>query len=39
MKNADWTPKLNEKALVRTEPVSDAIKGMTSKFMHVLQGI
>jgi len=36
--NAIWTPKLNEKVLVRTQPTSDAIKGMTSKFMHVFEG-
>ena len=36
--NANWTPKLNEKVLVRTQPMSDAIKGMTAKFMHVFQG-
>jgi hypothetical protein len=27
-----------EKVLVRTQPMSDAIKGMTSKFMHVFEG-
>jgi len=31
-------PKLNEKVLVRTQPMSDAIKGMTSKFMYVFEG-
>jgi hypothetical protein len=36
--NAIWTPKLNEKELVRTQPISDAIKGVTSKFMHVFEG-
>jgi len=36
--NAVWAPKLNEKVLVKTQPVSDAIKGMTSKFMHVFEG-
>jgi hypothetical protein len=36
--NAIWTLKLNEKVLVRTQPMSDAIKGMTSKFMHVFEG-
>jgi len=35
---AIWTPKLNEKVLVRTPPMSDAIKGMTSKFMYVFEG-
>jgi hypothetical protein len=28
----------NEKVLVLTQPISDAIKGMTSKFMHVFEG-
>jgi len=36
--NAIWMPKLNEKVLVRTHPMSDAVKGMTSKFMHVFEG-
>jgi hypothetical protein len=36
--NAIWTPKLNEKFLVRAQPMSDAIKRMTSKFMHVFEG-
>ena len=36
--NAIWTPKLNEKVLVRIQPMSDAIKGMTSKYMHVFKG-
>jgi hypothetical protein len=36
--NAIWTPKLNEKVLVRKQPMSDAIKGMTSKFTHVFEG-
>jgi hypothetical protein len=33
----NWTPKLNEKVLVRTQPMSDAINGMAPKFMHVFQ--
>jgi hypothetical protein len=36
--NVGWTPKLNDKVLVRTQPMSDAIKGTTSKFMHVFEG-
>jgi hypothetical protein len=36
--NVIWTPKLNDKVLVRTQPMSDAIKGVTSKFMHVFEG-
>jgi hypothetical protein len=27
-----------EKVLMRTQPTSDAIKGMASKFMHVCEG-
>jgi len=27
-----------EKVLVRTQPMSDAVKGMTAKFMHVFEG-
>jgi hypothetical protein len=36
--NAIWAPKLNEKVLVRSQPMSDAIRGVTSKFMHVFEG-
>jgi hypothetical protein len=36
--NDIWMPKLNEKVLVRTQPMSDAVKGVTSKFMHVFEG-
>jgi len=32
------TPKLNENVLVRTPPMADAIKGMTSKFIYVFEG-
>jgi hypothetical protein len=31
--NSKWTPKVNDKVLVKTQPVSDAIRGTTSKFM------
>jgi hypothetical protein len=31
--NSRWTPNVNNKVLVKTQPMSDAIKGMTSKFM------
>jgi len=36
--NAKWNPELNEKVLVRTQPMSDAIRGITSKFVHLFQG-
>jgi hypothetical protein len=35
--NAICTPKLNAKVLVRTQPMSDAIKGMTSKLCMCLK--
>jgi hypothetical protein len=36
--NAEWQPKLHEKVLVKTQRMSDAIKGITAKFMHVFEG-
>ena len=36
--NAKWNPELNEKVLVRTQPVSDAVRGITSKFVHLFHG-
>jgi hypothetical protein len=36
--NAEWVPKLNEKVLVRTQPISDAVKGITAKFMYLFEG-
>ena len=36
--NSKWTPKVNDKVLVKTQPVSDAIKGTTSKFMLLYEG-
>jgi len=33
--NAIWTPTLKQKVWVRTQPMSDAIKGMTSKFVRL----
>jgi len=30
--NAEWNPELNERVLVKTQPMSDAVKGTTSKF-------
>jgi hypothetical protein len=36
--NAEWKPELNEKVLVKTQPMSDAVRGITSKFLHLFQG-
>jgi hypothetical protein len=36
--NAEWKPELNERVLIRTQPMSDAVRGITSKFMHLFQG-
>jgi hypothetical protein len=36
--NANWQPKLYERVSVKVHPISDAIKGITSKFMHVYEG-
>ena len=35
---AHWTPKVNDKVLVRTQPVSDATAGITDKFLHPYEG-
>jgi len=36
--NSEWKPELNEKVLVKTQPISDAVRGITSKFLHLFQG-
>jgi hypothetical protein len=36
--NAEWKPELNERVLIRTQPMSDAVRGITSKFLHLFQG-
>jgi hypothetical protein len=36
--NAEWNPELNEKVLVKTRPISDAVRGITSKCLHLFQG-
>jgi hypothetical protein len=36
--NAKWEPKMNDKVLVKTQPMSDAVKGITAKFMYVYEG-
>ena len=37
-RNAEWNPELNEKVLVKTQPISDAVRGTTSKFLHLFPG-
>jgi hypothetical protein len=37
--NTTWEPKINEKVLVKTEPMSDAVRGITSKFMYFYEGL
>jgi len=36
--NCRWAPRLNDKVLVKTHPISDDIKGETSKFMLLYEG-
>jgi len=36
---AHWTPKVNDKVLLRTQPVSDATAGVTAKFLHPYEGL
>ena len=36
--NSRWAPTINVKVLVKTQPMSDAIKGETSKFMLLYEG-
>jgi hypothetical protein len=36
--NSEWKPELNEMVLVKTQPISDAVRGITSKFVHLFQG-
>ena len=35
---AHWKPKVNDKVLLRTQPVSDATAGVTAKFLHPYEG-
>ena len=35
---AHWKPKINDKVLLRTQPVSDATAGVTAKFLHPYEG-
>jgi len=36
--NSRWAPRINDKLLVKTQPISDAIKGETTKFMLLYEG-
>jgi hypothetical protein len=36
--NATWKPRVPDKVLVRTQPSSDAIAGVTAKFIRPFQG-
>jgi hypothetical protein len=36
--NAEWNPERNEKVLVKTQPMSDAVRGITSTFLPLFQG-
>jgi hypothetical protein len=36
--NAEWKPQVNEKVLVKTQPMSDAVKRVTDKFMYIFEG-
>jgi len=35
--NSLWKLELNEKVLFKTQPISDAVRGITSKFLHLFQ--
>ena len=36
--NVEWEPKVNDKVLVKTQPMSDAVKGITAKFLYIFEG-
>ena len=36
--NTKWEPRLDEKVLVKTQPMSDAVKGISAKFMYLFEG-
>jgi len=36
--NEAWEPKVNEKVLVKIQPMSDTVKGMAAKFMYIFEG-
>jgi hypothetical protein len=33
-----WEPKVNDKVLLRTLPMSEAVAGVTAKFLHPYEG-
>jgi len=35
--NAEWKPEINEKDLVKTQPTSNAVRGISSTFLHLFQ--
>ncbi|GFG36269.1 hypothetical protein Cfor_08878, partial [Coptotermes formosanus] len=36
--NTSWSPKIRQKVLLKTQPLSEAAAGVTAKFMHTLEG-
>jgi hypothetical protein len=36
--NSEWKPELYEKVLVKPQLMSDAVRGITSKLLHLFQG-
>jgi hypothetical protein len=36
--NKTWEPKVNEKVLAKAQPASDAVVGVTAKFIHPYEG-
>jgi hypothetical protein len=36
--NSTWKPRVHEKVLVKTQPISDAIAGLTGKFVRPFEG-
>ena len=36
--NAKWEPKMNEKVLIKTQSRSDAVIGITAKFVYFYEG-
>ena len=37
-RNAKWNPRINDKVLVKTQPTSDAVAGVTGKFIRPYEG-
>jgi hypothetical protein len=36
--NAEWIPQVGERVLARTQHISDAVEGITSKFVPLFEG-